>query len=95
MSHELYLDYLTSIVPKHASQIIYLHLSERYAPHAVDLFYRELPLDTLTWPALKAVTIEDLPLGLLGVLLYDTALIEYSIAFHQNSLRPFLLFSIR
>jgi len=76
MSHELYLDYLTSIVPKHASQIIYLHLSERYAPHAIDLFYRELPLDTLTWPALKAVTIEDLPLGLLGVLLYDTALLS-------------------
>jgi hypothetical protein len=75
MSLDLYLDYLNSIVLKHTSQIVYLHLSERYAPYAVDFFYRELHLDKLTWPALKAVTIDDVPLGMFGILLYDSTLL--------------------
>jgi hypothetical protein len=76
MNRDLYFDYIHSIVPEHASQIVYLHLSERYASHAVDYFWRELPLSKLTWPALKAVTIDDVPIGMLGILLYDSGLLS-------------------
>jgi len=76
MSLDLYLDYINSIVLKHASQIVYIHLSERYAPHAVDFFWREPSLIKLTWSALKAVTIDDVPLGLLGILLYDSNILS-------------------
>ncbi len=76
MSRDLYLDYINSIVLKRASQIVYIHLSERYAPHAGDFFWREFSRSKLTWPALKAVTIDDVPLGLLGILLYDSDLLS-------------------
>jgi hypothetical protein len=58
MTYGTYLDCISRIT-QHASQIIYLHLSERYAPHAVDEFLSEVSHKTLVFPALKAVTIED------------------------------------
>ncbi|CAF1421910.1 unnamed protein product [Rotaria sp. Silwood1] len=61
MNLKLYLRYLTKIIPKYASQFVYLHLSERRAPHALNLFISEVPLDKSTWPKLQAVTIEDVP----------------------------------
>ncbi|CAF1233584.1 unnamed protein product [Rotaria magnacalcarata] len=42
MSIQLYCHYLKKIVSKHASQIDYLHLSERSAPCAVDYFLSQL-----------------------------------------------------
>ncbi|UJR11811.1 hypothetical protein I4U23_015991 [Adineta vaga] len=77
MTLDVYYDYLTSIIPKHTSQFVYLHLTERYAPHAVEFFRREIPINKLTWFSLKAVTIDDLPLGLFGLLLYDTTVLSH------------------
>jgi hypothetical protein len=76
MSLDLYLDYMTSILPERATQIVYLHLSERYSPHAVHWFCTEVSLKTLTWPALKALTIEDVPLHSFAPLLYKSALLS-------------------
>jgi hypothetical protein len=61
MNYRLDCDYLTKIIPKHVSQIVYLHLSERRAPHAVTQFISEVPINSRFWSALKAVTIEDVP----------------------------------
>jgi hypothetical protein len=36
MNFDLYCEYLSSIIPDHVSQIVYLNLSERRAPYAVD-----------------------------------------------------------
>src|ERR1700734_4109266 len=71
MNFNLYVKYITSIIPNHISQIIYLNLSERRAPHAVDLFLSVVPLEAHNWPALKAVTIEDVPCHTLELLLDD------------------------
>ncbi|CAF4609802.1 unnamed protein product [Rotaria socialis] len=54
MSIQLYYYYLKKIVSKHASQIVYFHLSERSAPCAIDSFLPEVPLNKLTWLSLKA-----------------------------------------
>jgi len=61
MSFKVYHTYFTEIIPDYASKVVYLHLSERHAPHAVDRFINEVPLDELIWSSLKAVTIEDIP----------------------------------
>ncbi|CAF4464034.1 unnamed protein product, partial [Rotaria magnacalcarata] len=46
MSIQLYCHYLKKIVSKHASQIVYFHLSERSAPCAIDYFLSDsLSLD--------------------------------------------------
>jgi hypothetical protein len=76
MNFDLYLDYITSIIRNHVSQIVYLHLSERRAPHAVNWFLSEVPLKTLTWPTLKAVTIEDVPPDALETLLKDSPILS-------------------
>ncbi|CAF1289503.1 unnamed protein product [Rotaria magnacalcarata] len=57
MSIQLYCHYLKKIVSKHASQIVYFHLSERSAPCGIDYFLSEMPLNKFTWLSLKAVTI--------------------------------------
>ncbi|CAM4843973.1 unnamed protein product [Rotaria magnacalcarata] len=54
MSIQLYCHYLKKIVSKHASQIVYFHLSERSAPCAIDYFLSEVQLNKLTWLLLKA-----------------------------------------
>ncbi|CAM4974813.1 unnamed protein product [Rotaria socialis] len=54
MSIQLYYYYLKKIVSKHASQIVYFHLSERSASCAIDSFLPEVPLNKLTWLSLKA-----------------------------------------
>ncbi|CAF1047873.1 unnamed protein product [Adineta steineri] len=77
MNFDVYYDYLTLIITKHTSQIVYLHLSERYSPHAVEFFRNEIPINKLNWFSLKAITIDDLPLGLFGVLLYDTTIFSH------------------
>jgi hypothetical protein len=61
MNCELYLDYI-SMISAYASQFVYLHLTERYAPHAVDELLSEVcgDDDSFTLPALKAATVEDL-----------------------------------
>ncbi|CAF4550317.1 unnamed protein product [Rotaria magnacalcarata] len=56
MSIQLYCHYLKKIVSKHASQIVYFHLSERSAPCAIDYFLSGVRLNKLTWLSLKAVT---------------------------------------
>jgi hypothetical protein len=76
MKFGLYIHYI-SLLPNYVSQVNYLHLSERRAPHAVNWFVSEMPLDKLTWPALKAVTIEDVPCHILESLLYDSALLSH------------------
>ncbi|CAF2975513.1 unnamed protein product [Rotaria sp. Silwood2] len=76
MNISLYFDYLTSIIPNHLSQIVYLHLSERYAPHALDYFISTVPLEAHNWPALKAVIIEDVPFHALEILLDDNFLLS-------------------
>ncbi|CAF4987161.1 unnamed protein product [Rotaria sp. Silwood1] len=76
MSVHLYLYYLKEIVSKHALQIVYLHLSERNAPHALNYFLSEVPLNNLVWSALKAVTIEDVPRHVLEILLYDCSFLS-------------------
>jgi hypothetical protein len=76
MHFNVYLDYINSIIPKHVSQIVYLHLSERYAPHAIRQFISEVPLKTLNWPALKAVTIEDVPFYILSSLLNHSSFLS-------------------
>ncbi|CAF4986031.1 unnamed protein product [Rotaria sp. Silwood1] len=76
MNLKLYLRYLTKIIPKYASQFVYLHLSERRAPHALNLFISEVPLDKSTWPKLQAVTIEDVPCHLFGTLLDDNSFLS-------------------
>ncbi|CAF4803890.1 unnamed protein product [Rotaria sp. Silwood1] len=76
MNLNLYLNYLISIIPNHISQIVYLHLSERRAPHAVDLFLSTVPLEAHNWSALKAVTIEDVPFHALEALLDDNSLLS-------------------
>ncbi|CAF4433341.1 unnamed protein product [Rotaria magnacalcarata] len=48
MSIQLYCHYLKKIVSKHASQIVYFHLSERSAPCAIDYFLSEVPLNNLS-----------------------------------------------
>jgi hypothetical protein len=60
MPYELYRNYISKI-GVYASQIVYVHLSERYAPQAVDQLPAEVCDDSVTLPALKSVTIEDLP----------------------------------
>ena len=60
MPCELYQNYISKI-NDYASQTVYVHLSERYAPHAVDELLSEVCDDSFTLPALKAATIEDLP----------------------------------
>ncbi|CAF2029011.1 unnamed protein product [Rotaria magnacalcarata] len=54
MSIQLYCHYLKKIVSKHASQIVYFHLSERSAPCGIDYFLSEMPLNKFTWLSLKA-----------------------------------------
>jgi len=76
MNLNLYNDYLTKIIPEHASQIVHLHLSERRAPHAVEWFISKMPLNNFDWPALKAVTIEDVPRDILETLLADVSLLS-------------------
>ncbi|CAF5221365.1 unnamed protein product [Rotaria magnacalcarata] len=76
MNISLYFDYLTSIIPNHLSQIVYLHLSERYAPHALDYFISTVPLEAYSWPALKAVIFEDVPFHALETLLDDNFLLS-------------------
>ncbi|CAF0818760.1 unnamed protein product [Adineta steineri] len=71
MSYKLYCNYLIKIIPRYISQIVYLHLSERRAPHAVQQFIDNVPLDSQFWPALKAVTIEDVPRDVFETLLAD------------------------
>ncbi|CAF1175117.1 unnamed protein product [Adineta ricciae] len=71
MRSKLYHDYLTKILPKYASQVVYLHLSERYCPGAVESFISEVSLDNALWPALKAVTIEDVSCEAFETLLDD------------------------
>jgi hypothetical protein len=75
MHFRLYYEYLTEIIPTYASQIVYLHLSERRAPHAVARFLCEVPLDSQFWPAVKAVTIEDVPRDVFEALLSDSSLL--------------------
>ena len=60
MTYGLYQNYISKI-SDYASQIVYVHLSERYAPHAVDELLSEVcgDNDSFTLPALKAVTIQD------------------------------------
>jgi hypothetical protein len=83
MHFNVYLDYINSIISKHVSQIVYLHLSERYAPHAIRQFISEVPLKTLNWPALKAVTIEDVPFYILSSLLNHSSFLSnvYSLSY--------------
>ncbi|CAF1317571.1 unnamed protein product [Rotaria sordida] len=76
MSIHLYLHYLKKIVSKHASQIVYLHLSERNAPHAMNYFLSEIRLNNLVWSTLKAVTIEDIPRHVLEIFLYDCSFLS-------------------
>jgi len=76
MTPKLYCNYLTKILPKYASQIVYLHLSERHAPHAVDWFNSVLPSNSRFWPALKAVTIDDIPREVLEILLRDSSFLH-------------------
>jgi hypothetical protein len=68
--------YISSIIPEHVSQIVYLNLSERHAPHAVDWFISEVLLNTLIWSSLKALTIEDVPCHILESLLNDSPLLS-------------------
>ena len=62
MPYELYQNYISKI-SDYASRIVYVHLSERHVPHAVDDLLSEVCGDDepFTLPALKAATIEDLP----------------------------------
>ena len=60
MTYELYRSYISKI-SDYAPQIVYVHLSERHAPHAVDELLAEVCEDSFTLPALRAATIEDLP----------------------------------
>jgi hypothetical protein len=60
MTYELYRNCISKI-SVYASRIVYVRLSERYAPHAVDELLSEACDDPFTLPALKAATIEDLP----------------------------------
>ncbi|CAF3973421.1 unnamed protein product [Rotaria sordida] len=76
MNFKLYLRYLTKIIPKYTSQFAYLNLSERRAPHALDLFISEVSLDKWAWPKLQAVTIEDVPSLLFGTLLGDDSFLS-------------------
>lgn len=76
MSHELYNEYLASIIPNNMSRIVYLNLSELRAPHAVRLFLSKLPLEAVHWPALKAVTIEDVACDILQCLLTTDSLLS-------------------
>ena len=60
MPYELYQNYISKI-NNYASQIVYVHLSEQYAPHAVDDLLAQVCDQSCTLPALKAATVEDLP----------------------------------
>ena len=60
MPYELYQNYISKI-SAYAPRLVYLHLSERYAPHAVDELLSKVAGESLTLPALKAAIIEDLP----------------------------------
>ncbi|CAF3150668.1 unnamed protein product, partial [Rotaria sp. Silwood2] len=76
MNFKLYHTYLMQILPKNSSKIVYLHLSERRAPDAVDWFVNKVPLNELVWPLLKAVTIEDIPCHLFETLLNDSSILS-------------------
>jgi hypothetical protein len=76
MSFEVYHSYLTKIIPDHSSQIVHLHLSEHRAPHAVDWFVNQVPVNELDWHSLKAVTIDDVPRHLLEKLLNNSSLLS-------------------
>lgn len=73
MSYALYSRYLTEIVPKRLSQMAHVHLSERYGPYAVRHFMHKLPIESDSWPALRAVTIEDVPEHVFEALLIDSS----------------------
>ena len=70
-----YLDYISKISDEYASRIVYVHLSERYAPHAVNDLLAEECEYPFTWPALKAATIEDLPPNIFCSLIADSSLL--------------------
>jgi hypothetical protein len=76
MTYELYHDYVSKI-SVFASQIVYVHLSERYAPHAVDELLDEVCRDddSFALPALKAVTIQDVPPDTFRVLVDESSLL--------------------
>ncbi|UJR16999.1 hypothetical protein I4U23_003897 [Adineta vaga] len=76
MNYKVYYDYLTRIIPHHVSQIVYLHLSERRAPHAVKLFLSQVSLKSRLWSALKAVTIEDVPSCVFNAFLSESSFLS-------------------
>ena len=75
MTYELYRNYISKI-SCYASQIVYVHLSERYAPHAVDELLDELCDDSFALPALKAATIQDLPPNTFLSLIEESSLLS-------------------
>ena len=81
MSRDVYYDYILHILPDYSSQIVYLHLSERRAPHAVDSFLAELSHQSVSFPALKAMTIEDVP-----VRVYNSVMHSFLPLCHLHSL---------
>ena len=60
MPVELYRNYISKI-NDYATQIVYVHLSERYAPHAVEELLAEVCDQSFTLPALKTAILDDLP----------------------------------
>ena len=74
MPYELYQNYISKI-SDYASQLVYLHLSERYAPHAVEELLSEVDGESLTLSALKAATIQDLPPDTYISLIEDSSLL--------------------
>ena len=75
MPYELYRNYISK-VSCYASQIVYVHLSERYAPHAVDELLAEVCDDSFALPVLKAATVQDLPPNTFLSLIEDSSLLS-------------------
>jgi len=71
MSLEIYDDYIAYILLQYSSQIVYLHLSEHRAPHAVDSFLTEMDHHNFFFPNLKAITIKDVPVHIYNSLIHS------------------------
>ncbi len=71
MSLDVYDDYLGYVLPKYASQIIYLYLSEHRTPAAVQAFLHRMYHQKYLFLKLKSITIRDIPLKLYRSIFVD------------------------